>query len=198
MPKQIDIKNDGTPILSSFVDSFHSLASSSDPGKVSIDPSTGIMSVNGFFDGGNSEIPITLDMFTPRVPLHRYGDDGKTYFYFADSTSRDWIDVDNYYIPPELSGFSWNRAIAQYCMNDGAGYIDAPFMVSDSCYLFVPGGGDWYDAYGGNEGTPPIKQSDTPFRIPDFSFIFESYSGSGGWLKLGGKFSGLIPLSLLP
>jgi hypothetical protein len=46
MPKQIDIKPDGTPVVSGLVSAPFTLASSDDAGKVKIDPATGVMSVN--------------------------------------------------------------------------------------------------------------------------------------------------------
>ena len=46
MSKQIDIMPDGTPVVSGMVGVPFSLASSDEPGKVKIDPATGVMEVN--------------------------------------------------------------------------------------------------------------------------------------------------------
>jgi hypothetical protein len=48
MPKQFDIKGDGTPVLTGLVDGAFSLVSSTEPGEVSINPNTGVMSTNPY------------------------------------------------------------------------------------------------------------------------------------------------------
>jgi hypothetical protein len=55
MSRQIDITPDGSPVLSGVVDAVHTLTSSNDPGKVKIDPDTGVMAVNPF-NYGTSEV----------------------------------------------------------------------------------------------------------------------------------------------
>jgi hypothetical protein len=49
MPKQIDIKSDGTPVVTGIVNAALSLTSSEEPGKVKIDADTGVMSVNNSY-----------------------------------------------------------------------------------------------------------------------------------------------------
>jgi hypothetical protein len=153
MPKQIDIKPDGTPVVSGIVSAPFTLASSDDAGKVKIDPATGVMSVNP--DLYSVSAVLTNEKWINGAWIYRVsgiytrsagGFAGDTFIFFnIDTTQNTPIKIEGLYTPdgfgndfiPIGTEFADNGTVYVKWNNVGDGDIKVLFPYANTYHMRV-------------------------------------------------------------